>query len=56
MKLKALYWMPGARGYWPACIGLHVHCSLAVVAAGALKDITTEFGMGHPGVAWHDGN
>jgi len=49
MKLKALYWMPGTRGYWRACIGLNVHCSAAVVAAEARKDSVTRFGMGHAG-------
>ena len=56
MKANALYWMAGARGYWRAGIGLNVHCSLALVTAATLKDITTEFGMVHAGVAWHGGN
>jgi len=49
MKLKALYWMHGVEGYFHAFMELNPHCCVAFVAAPAVKDIPTEFGVSHAG-------
>lgn len=49
MKLKALYWMHGVEGYFHAFMELNAHCCVAFVAAPAVKDIPTEFGVSHAG-------
>jgi catechol 2,3-dioxygenase-like lactoylglutathione lyase family enzyme len=49
MKLKALYWMHNVAGYFHAFMELNPSCSVAFVAAPAVKDIPTEFGVSHAG-------
>jgi len=49
MKLKALYWMHNVDGYFHAFMELNPSCSVAFVAAPAVKDIATEFGVSHAG-------
>ena len=49
MKLKALYWMHGVEGYFHAFMELNAHCSIAFVAAPAVKDIAIEPGVSHAG-------
>ena len=49
MKLKALYWMHNVDGYFHAFMELNASCSIAFVAAPAVKDIATEFGVSHAG-------
>lgn len=49
MKLKALYWMHGVEGYFHGFMELNPHCCVAFVAAPAVKDIPTEFGVSHAG-------
>ena len=49
MKLKALYWMHNVDGYFHAFMELNASCSIAFVAAPAVKDIPTEFGVSHAG-------
>ena len=49
MKLKALYWMHNVDGYFHAFMELNPSCSIAFVAAPAVKDIPTEFGVSHAG-------
>lgn len=49
MKLKALYWMHNVDGYFHAFMELNPSCSVAFVAAPAVKDIPTEFGVTHAG-------
>jgi hypothetical protein len=49
MKLKALYWMHGVEGYFHAFMELNAHCSVAFVAAPAVKDIVPAFGVSHAG-------
>ena len=49
MKLKALYWMHNVDGYFHAFMELNPSCCVAFVAAPAVKDIPTEFGVSHAG-------
>lgn len=49
MKLKALYWMHNVDGYFHAFMELNASCCVAFVAAPAVKDIPTEFGVSHAG-------
>lgn len=49
MKLKALYWMHNVEGYFHAFMELNPSCCIAFVAAPAVKDIPTEFGVSHAG-------
>jgi len=49
LKLKALYWMHGAEGFFHAFMELNSNASLAFVFSPAVKNASTKIGISHAG-------